>query len=318
MKDKILEMRKVYTQALIGHAEKDDRVVILEADLMAAHGTKAFEDKFPERSFNVGVAEANMVGIASGLSLGGKIPFATTFACFASRRAYDQFFISSNYAQLNVKLVGTDPGITATYNGGTHMGFEDVSMMRAIPNLVVFEPSDPVSLVKLMGQSLTHNGCTYMRMPRKECEVVYDEKQDFELGKGVVVKDGTDVTIIAAGTVCVPESLKAAGLLEAEGLSVAVIDMHTIKPIDKALVLEYAKKTGIIITCENHNINGGLGSAVAEVLGEYQPTPIKRLGINEKFGEVGGLDYLMGVYRLKASQIAEDVKLFVDKNAKDK
>lgn len=313
---KTLEMRKVYAETLVDFAEKDDRVVILEADLMAAHGTKIFMEKFPERAINVGVAEANMVGVASGLSLGGKIPFATTFACFNSRRAFDQFFISANYAQLNVKLVGTDPGIVATYNGGTHMGLEDVSMMRTVPNLVIFEPSDPVSLVKLLKESLEHQGCTYMRMARKEFKVIYDEKQEFKLGKGVVLKEGEDVTIIASGPVCVPESLKAAMILKEKGISATVIDMHTIKPIDTELILKYAKKTKAIVTCENHNINGALGSAVAEVLGEFNPTPIKRLGVNEKFGEVGDLDYLMKTYRLTGEQIAEDVYEFVTKGIK--
>lgn len=297
------EMRAVYAETLIDLAEKDRNVVLLEADLMRASGTQPFADKFPERTFNVGVAEANLVGIAAGLSSTGKIPFANTFACFAARRTFDQFFISANYARLNVKLVGTDPGVTAAYNGGTHMPFEDVGLMRTIPRLFVFEPCDLVSLRKLVAQSAYHQGCTYMRLHRRQAEVIYDEGAEITLGRGNVLRDGEDVTLIAAGVVMVPEALRAAELLGQDGISAAVIDMHTVKPIDAELVVEYAEKTGAIVTCENHQIANGLGSAVAEVLVERRPTRMRRVGVQDEFGEVGPLDYLMERFGLTASDI---------------
>ena len=305
------EMRAVYAQTLIDLAEKDDRIVILEADLMKASGTTVFKNKFPDRAFNVGVAEANMVGIAAGLSAGGKIPFAASFGCFAARRAYDQFFISANYAQQNVKLVGTDPGISAAYNGGTHMPFEDAGIMRNIPKLIVFEPSDPVSLEKLVIQCAKHKGSTYMRLHRKGTKVLYPENEEFELGKGKVLSDGTDITLIATGAILVNEALSAKELLEKEGISAAVIDMHTIKPIDAELVLRYAKKTGAIVTCENHQIFNGLGSAVAEVVSENYPVRIKRIGIEDEFGEVGTQNYFQERFKLTAKHIVEVAKELV-------
>ncbi len=306
-----LEMRKVYTETLMELAEKDPDIVVLEADLMRASGTGPFKDKFPDRTFNVGVAESNMVGIAAGLSATGKIPFAATFGCFAARRTYDQFFISGCYAQNNVKLVGTDPGVTAAYNGGTHMPFEDMGIMRNIPKVVVFEPSDPVSLKSLVQKSARHKGCTYMRLHRKPAEVLYKENEVFELGKGKVLKDGRDVTIIAIGVVLVPEAVRAAGILADRGIKAAVIDMHTIKPIDKDLIVKYAEKTGAVVTCENHQIVNGLGSAVAEVLIENKPVPMKRIGVNEEFGEVGTLDYLKERFGFTAEKIAENIEIFL-------
>ncbi|MEN6324408.1 MAG: transketolase family protein [Proteiniphilum sp.] len=308
------EMRAVYAQALIELAEKDERIVLLEADLMKASGTLVFKNSFPDRTFQVGVAEANMVGIASGLSAGGKIPFADTFSCFAARRAYDQFFISANYAKQNVKLVGTDPGVTAAFNGGTHMSFEDIGLMRNVPKLVVFEPSDPVSLKKLVEKNAYYKGSTYMRLQRKAANILYSENEEFELGKGKILFDGTDVTIIATGVVMVNEALAARELLSKKGISAAVIDMHTIKPIDAELVLTYAKKTGFIVSCENHQIFNGLGSAVAEVLSENQPTLLKRIGVNDEFGEVGTQNYLQKRFGLTAENIVETI----EKNLKNK
>jgi transketolase len=297
------EMRKVYTNTLVDLAKKDTNIVILDADLSVANGTKAFYEQFPERSFNIGAGEANMVGIAAGLSTVGKIPFASTFACFASRRVYDQFFLSCNFAKLNVKLTGTDPGITATNNGGTHMAFEDIGLMRMIPDIVILEPSDNISLRALLPQAAYHNGSTYMRIDRKSSPVFYNEHENFELGKGKVVQDGTDLTIVAAGIIMVPEAQKAASKLEEAGVSAAVIDMHTIKPLDKGLILEYAAKTRLMITCENHQIIGGLGSAVAEVLSESMPTPLQRVGVNGVFGQVGDLSFLKQHFGMNADHI---------------
>jgi len=299
------DMRDVYTETLIELAEKDDRICVLEADLMNATGTRPFSQRFPERTFDVGVSEADMVGTASGLSAEGKIPFAASFSTFASRRVFDQFFLSANYARLNVKLVGTDPGITATYNGGTHMSFEDVGMMRLIPDLTIVEPSDIVSCAALVKAVARHPGCVYLRMHRKGSQELYPADTRFTLGKGCVLRDGTDVTLIASGFVMVPEALRAAELLEKSGISAAVIDMHTIKPLDAELVIDYAKKTGAIVTCENHQTSGGLGGAVAELLAEEHPTRMGRIGSQERFGQVGTFEYLLKDYCMDAGSIAE-------------
>ncbi len=298
------DMRDIYTDTLLDLAKTNPSICVIEADLMNATGTRAFKEAYPDRFFDVGVAEANMVGIASGLSAEGKIPFAATFGTFASRRVYDQFFLSANYARLNVKLVGTDPGITAVYNGGTHMPFEDIGMMRLIPDLVIIEPCDLVSLEKLVRQAADHYGCVYIRLHRKGSHTLYDADESIELGKAKVLRDGSDVTLIASGFVLVPEALKAAELLEAQGVSTAVIDMHTIKPLDEELVAAYAQKTGAIVTCENHQVFGGLGSAVADSLTGGRPVPMERVGSWNKFGQVGNLEYLQEAYGMTAREIS--------------
>ena len=308
-----LEMRAVYTETLLELGQSDDRIVLLEADLMRATGTKSFKDVYPQRTINVGVAEANMVGVAAGFSAAGKIPFANTFACFAARRTFDQFFISANYARLNVKLVGSDPGVTAALNGGTHMAFEDLGLMRTIPKLIVFEPSDPISLKKLMRACVEHKGCTYMRLHRSFADVLYDETDDFELGKGKILREGKDVALLATGVVMVNEALKAATLLEEIGISATVVDMHTIKPIDRDLVIQLAEVCGAIVTCENHQIFNGLGSAVAEVLAEEYPVPMLRVGVKDLFGEVGPVDYLKERFGLTASVISEHAQQVLEK-----
>ena len=306
------DMRTAYVETLIGLAEKDERIVVLEADLMRAIGTKAFKDRFPSRSINLGVAEANMVGVAAGLSAVGKIPFASTFASFAGRRDFDQFFLSVNYAQLNVKLVGTDPGILAGYNGGTHMPFEDVGLMRTIPKCVVVDPSDELSLRKLLPQITYHRGAVYLRLNRKPSPQVHQEGEEFTLGKANLLKDGTDLAIFASGAVLVPEAVEAARRLAAEGVSAAVVDFHTIKPIDREMVLRFAQKTGLVLTCENHQIVNGLGSAVAEVLSENLPTRMGRIGVNEQFGQVGDVNYLRKAYGLDAEAICARARLLLD------
>ncbi len=299
------DMRDVYCETLMELARENRDIVALDADLMGADGLTAFFREFPEQSINTGVAEANMIGIASGLSSMGKIPFANTFACFASRRIYDQFFISSNYSGLNVNLTGTDPGISCQYNGGTHMTFEDFGIMRNTPNLIIYEPSDIISLKALVMQAAASPNCTYLRLHRKDSNRIYNDGETFELGKGKVLRDGTDLTIIATGFILVPEALKAAGLLAEKGINAAVIDMHTVKPIDEDLVLEYAKKTGAILTCENHQAATGMGSAVATFLAANYPVKVVTHGIKEEFGEVGALPYLKERFGFTAEAIAE-------------
>jgi len=307
------DMRDVYTETLIELAETDSRICVLEADLMNATGTRSFKNKFPERTFDVGVSEADMVGVASGLSAEGKIPFAASFATFAARRTFDQFFLSANYARLNVKLVGTDPGVSAVYNGGTHMSFEDVGMMRLVPDLTIVEPSDTVSCAALVKAVAEHEGCVYLRMHRKGSQELHAADTEFEIGKGVVLRDGTDVTLIASGFVLVPEALRAAEILKEAGVSAAVIDMHTVKPLDNELVLRYAKKTGAIVTCENHQIAGGLGGAVAELLAEQRPTFMERIGSRDRFGQVGLIDYLIQDYGMNAESIVEKAHAVIKK-----
>ena len=307
------EMRAVYSETLIDLAKDDERIMIVEADLMRATGTMSFQDIYPDRTIDVGVAEANMVGVSAGLSAAGKIPFAATFGCFASRRVYDQFFISANYAKLNVKLVGTDPGISAAFNGGTHMPFEDLGLMKLIPNLTIFEPSDPVSLESLLRQSATHTGCSYMRLHRKGIEPIYSKDENFTLGKGKLLKDGNDVTIIAIGAILVPEAIKAAEVLQSQGISAAVIDMHTLKPLDEEMVLQFAKKTGAIVTAENHQVSGGLGSSVASFLAKTHPTKMAMVGIQDEFGQVGTQQWLQGYYKLTSDEIVRQARILRSK-----
>ena len=307
------DFRAIYTDTLIDLATTDERVLIMEADLMSASGTKPFKDKFPNRLINAGVAEANMVGIASGLSSQGFIPFVNTFGCFATRRAYDQFFLSANYARQNVKLIGTDPGVTATYNGGTHMPFCDTALTRVIPDVVVLEPGDGYSLHRLLKAVYEHKGSVYMRLQRKGNPIVHSAQQQFEIGKGIVVKDGSDVTLIASGVLMLGQALIAAQELEKQNIKAAVIDMHTVKPLDEELVLSYAKKTGAIVTCENAQMIGGLGGAVAEFLSENHPTMVRRAGVKDLFGEVGQLDYLINRFELTPKRIVDEALLAIAK-----
>ncbi len=306
------EVREVYTEALIEMAEKDERIVLVEADLMKAAKSLPFKEKFPERTIDVGIAEANMMGVASGLSAFGKIPFTHTFTPFATRRCLDQITISVAYAGLNVKMMGSDPGVAAELNGGTHMSFEDVGIMRSIPNMVIFEPVDSVQLKQAMPHIINHYGPVYIRMFRKKTEQIFDEKYTFNWCKAEQLKEGSDVVIMATGLM-VKESLDAANQLKEEGISVKVLNIHTVKPLDKEAVIQAAKDTGAVVTAENHNIINGLGSAVAEVLTENYPVPMKRIGVKDHFGEVGKMDFLMNKYEMKAKHIIEAVKEVIGK-----
>ncbi|MDR2392894.1 MAG: transketolase family protein [Treponema sp.] len=303
------EIRQAYVDTLLELGAKNPDIVVLEADLMSCTNTGAFKKAYPDRFFNVGIAEANMVGLAAGLSAAGKIPFAATFACFASRRAYDQFFISGNYARLNVKLVGTDPGITAAFNGGTHMPFEDLALMRVIPRLVIIEPSDAVNAAVLVREAAERYGCVYIRFPRKPVPVLYSPDDRFSIGRAKILKPGKDVCFIALGSLMVNESLKARELLAAEGIDAGVLDVLTLKPIDREAVLNEAAKVRAVVSAENHQITGGLGSAVAEVLAEngFQGK-FARAGIRDEFGEVGTQDYLVKRFGLDAETLAKQAR----------
>ncbi len=305
-------MRAAFTNALIDIAKQDERVCILDADLMKSIGTMAFYKEFPDRTFNCGIAEANMIGVAAGLSATGFVPYAHTFGPFASRRCFDQLFISGAYSKANIRVIGSDPGITAAYNGGTHMPFEDVGLMRTIPNITILEPVDNTMCSEIIKQLKDEYGIFYIRMMRKNPVKVYEEGSKFELGKGIVLREGKDVTIFATG-ILVAEALIAHEELKKEGISAEIINIFTLKPLDNALVIESAKKTGCVVTAENHNIIGGLGSAVAECLSENLPTPMVRIGAQDRFGEVGPEEYLKEVFGMRACDIVNAAKAAIAK-----
>jgi transketolase len=266
--------------------------------------------KYPDRAFNVGVAEQNMAAMAAGMSAYGFIPFINSFTPFASRRICDQITISITYAKRSVKIIGTDPGISAELNGGTHMSMEDIGVLRSIPGMVIFEPVDAVQLSKSIEQIAYYDGPVYIRLFRKAAPIIFDENYEFELFKADVLQKGKDVTIFASG-IMVSESLKASEALKGEGIDAEVINVHTIKPIDRETVVNSARKTGAVVTCENHNVIGGLKSAVAEVLIEDCPVPLKAIGVQDHFGEVAKMDYLKKKYHMTVEDIVEAVKAVV-------
>jgi len=300
-------MRDAYCKALMDLASENDAIVALDADLVSSSGMKPFFTAYPDRAINVGIAEANMIGIAAGLSAVGKIPFAHSFGCFATRKTCDQVMISAAYAKLNVKILGSDPGVTAAYNGGTHMPFEDIGIMRSIPEITIIELTDPVMVSDIVRQVADIYGVHYLRMARKNAVAVYEEGSAFEIGKGNVLTDGRDVTVFASG-IMVAEALAAAQTLKNERISVRVVDMFTVKPIDTELVERCARETGAIVTAENHNILGGLGSAVSEAVVKTYPVPVEMVGVRDRFGQVGTEEYLKKEYGLTAIEIAEAVR----------
>ena len=305
-------MREIYCEKLIELALKNENIVALDADLISSLGMKPFFTRFPDRAIQCGIAEANMVGIAAGLSSTGKIPFAHSFGCFASRRTLDQIMISAAYAKQNVRIVGSDPGVTAAYNGGTHMPFEDMGALRSIPEITLIEFTDNAMLADLLGQLSELYGVFYLRMMRKNAVDIYKDGSKFEIGRGNVLKSGSDVSIIASG-IMVHEALKAAENLSADGISARIIDMFTWKPIDEELIEKCATETGAIVTAENHNIVGGLGSAVAEVVCATVPVPVQSVGVNDRFGQVGTEDFLRKEYNLTAEAIVEAAKCAISR-----
>lgn len=305
-------MRDVYCRTLMELASKDKNILALDADLMKSMGMNLFLKAFPERTIDCGIQEANMIGVAAGLSATGKIPYAHSFAPFATRRCYDQIFLSAAYAKLNVKIIGSDPGVTAAFNGGTHMPLEDIGIMRNIPGVTIIEPADSVMLSDIIKQVAYKYGIFYVRLLRKNAVKIYEEGSSFEIGKAVKLREGRDVSIIATG-IMVAEALKAADLLKDKGISAKVINMFTIKPIDKDMIVECARETGAIVTAENHNIINGLGSAVAEVLGENYPALLERVGVQDLFGEVGSEDYLKKRFEMTAEDIVKKVEKIIER-----
>lgn len=287
-----IEMRKVMASTLAECMEKDKRVVVVDADLSKADGTYPLNEKFPGRMFNVGVQEANMASFAAGLASYGLVPFITTFCPFATRRICDQVAISIAYARLPVKIIGTDPGIAAELNGGTHMSLEDVGIMRGFPGMVVFEPCDNAQLAQALPQIIAHDGPVYIRMFRKDAPDVFEAGYKFELFKADTLREGTDVTLFATGLM-VRQALEAAKELAAKGVQAEVVNIHTVKPIDREAVVASLRKTGAAVTCENHSVLNGLGSAIAEIAAETNPVPVFRIGAQDRFGEVGKIPYLL-------------------------
>ncbi|MDN5301699.1 MAG: transketolase [Thermoanaerobacteraceae bacterium] len=298
--------REAYGQALAELGEEIKDIVVLDADLSKSTKTSVFARKFPERFFNMGIAEQNLMGTAAGLATCGKIPFASTFAIFATGRAFEQVRNSICYPQLNVKIAATHAGITVGEDGATHQSIEDIALMRAIPHMTVINPADAEEAKQAVRAAALHKGPVYLRFGRHPVETIFDENYKFEIGKGVILKEGKDVAIIATG-VMVGEALKAAKILVGEGINAMVVNISTIKPIDKEVILK-AAECGAIVTAEEHNIIGGLGSAVVEVLAEEKPTPIKRIGIADEFGQSGNPDELLKIYHLTAEDIAKAAK----------
>ena len=308
---KMIATRESYGNALAELGKEKENLVVLDADLAAATKTGIFKKAFPERHIDCGIAEANMTGIAAGLSTCGKVPFVSTFAMFAAGRAYEQVRNSIGYPHLNVKIGATHAGITVGEDGATHQCNEDIALMRTIPGMTVIVPSDDVEAKAAVRAALEMNGPVYLRFGRAAVPVIND-KQDykFEIGKGVVLKEGKDVTIIATG-ICVDSALGAAEKLAADGINAEVINIHTIKPLDEELVLASAKKTGKVVTVEEHSVIGGLGSAVCDVLSEKAPTKVCKIGMYDRFGESGPAAALVAKYGLDAEGVYKKVKEFV-------
>ncbi len=300
--DKKIATRQSYGEKLAELGEKNTNIVVLDADLSTATKTGIFAKKFPDKFINVGIAEQNMMGIAAGLSTFGKIPYASTFAMFAAGRSYDQIRNSIAYPNLNVKICATHAGITVGEDGATHQMIEDIALMRAMPNMKVICTSDDTQTRWAVEEISKIDGPVYLRLSRLAVPVIYDENQKFEFGKGIQIGEGTDASIIVTG-VCVAEAIKAQEILKEKGINVRVIDIHTIKPIDEELIIKCAKETKRIITVEDHNIIGGLGSSVCEVLSENYPTKVERIGIGDTFGRSGKAEELMKLYKIDAEAI---------------
>lgn len=290
--------------------ERDADAIYLDADLMSCIGTYKYAQAHPDRAINCGISEANMIGTACGLSLAGFKPLVHTFGPFASRRVYDQIFLSGGYAKNNIAVIGTDPGVTAMYNGGTHMPFEDVALYRAIPGATVVDISDAAMLADILNQFIDMPGVKYLRVGRKIAAKMYEAGSKFEIGKGIMLREGGDVAIIASG-IMVHEAMQAAKKLSAEGIEAAVVDMFTIKPLDAELTVRLAKQTGAVVTAENHNKIGGLYSAVCDTLAAAAPTPVEYVAVEDEFGEVGPQPYLQQRFGLTAERVYEKAKAAV-------
>ncbi|NMB46146.1 MAG: transketolase family protein [Firmicutes bacterium] len=306
--------RDAYGEALVELGKTNPNIVVLDADLSQSTRTAAFAREFPERFVQIGIAEQDLIGTAAGLAAAGKIPFASSFAVFASGRAFDQIRNSVAYGRLNVKIAATHAGVTVGEDGGSHQMLEDIGLMRVLPGMTVIVPADAVEAKAAVKAATNFVGPVYLRMGRGGWPVIFDESHEFEIGKAALLQDGDAATLIACG-VMVSKAIEAAQLLEAEHINVRVLDMATIKPLDIKAVLKAAQETGAIVTAEEHNIIGGLGSAVAEVLVENDPIPMERLGVKDTFGQSGKPDELLKLYELTAQDIVGAVKRVIKRKA---
>lgn len=306
MADKIAT-REAYGKALAEFGAIYENLVVLDADLAAATKTGVFKKAFPERHFDCGIAENNMICVATGMSLCGKIPFASTFAMFAAGRSFEQIRNSIGYPHNNVKIGATHAGITVGEDGATHQCNEDIALMRTIPGMVIINPADAVEARLAVKAAIEYVGPVYLRFGRMAVPTYFDDSYEFKIGKGVKMADGTDVALIATG-IELEQALGARELLAAEGISASVINISTIKPLDEELILAEAEKCGCLVTCEEHTVIGGLGAAVCECLAEKRPTPVLRVGINDEFGRSGPAKELVSYYHLDAASIAEKAK----------
>ena len=302
MKEEKKATRQSYGEALLSLGEENEKVVVLDADLAGATKTELFAKKLPDRFFDMGIAEANMIATAAGLATCGKIPYASTFAVFAAGRAYDQIRNSVCYPNLNVKICATHAGITVGEDGATHQMIEDISLMRTLPNMTVISTSDDVETKWAVKEIAKMQGPVYLRLARLATPILYEETQSFSIGKAIQIGEGTDATVFATGVV-VAEALKAKELLEKEGIHIRVIDMHTIKPIDREMIVKCAKETKKLISIEDHSVIGGLGSAIAEVLTEEYPCKLIRMGIKDTFGKSGSAVDLLKYFGLTSEDI---------------
>ncbi len=308
---KKIATRDSYGNALAELGDGYPNLVVLDADLAEATRTSIFKKKFPERHIDCGIAESNMMGVAAGLATTGKIPFVSSFAMFATGRAYEQVRNSIGYPHLNVKIGGTHAGVTVGEDGASHQCNEDLALMRAIPGMVVMCPADDIEARAAVKAAIEHDGPVYIRFGRAACPIVNDNPDfKFEIGKGTVLREGSDVTIVATG-ICVGSALEAAEKLQADGISAEVINICTIKPLDSKLIAASAKKTGKVVTCEEHSVIGGLGSAVCDALSELCPTPVKKVGMQDVFGESGPATELVAKYGLDGEGVYKSVKDFV-------
>ena len=305
--DKKVATRKSYGEALEQLGKENPNVVVLDADLAGATKTDMFAKQFPDRFFDMGIAEANMMATAAGFATCGKIPYASTFAVFAAGRAYDQIRNSICYPKLNVKICATHCGVTVGEDGATHQMIEDLSLMRTLPNMTVMSTSDDTQTKWAIKEIAKIQGPVYLRLARMETPILYDENTKFEIGKAIQIGEGTDGTVFATG-ITVSEAIKAQEILKQEGINIRVVDMHTIKPIDKEIIIKSAKETKKLISIEDHNIIGGLGSAISEILTEEYPTKLIRLGIKDVFGKSGKAEELIKYFGITADNIIEIMK----------
>ncbi|TDL90184.1 transketolase family protein [Vibrio vulnificus] len=294
--------RKGFADALIRLGEKHDNLVVLDADCAKSNMTNLYKNRFPERFFNIGISECDLVGTAAGMAVAGKVPFANAYANFLTGRAFDQMRISVCYSNNNVKIVGHNAGTSAAQEGATHLPLEDISLMRSLPRMTVIVPADAVEMEKAVEAAYYHEGPIYLRVGKLPVPIVTKKEEPFKIGKAIKYREGSDITIISTG-IMLDEALKAVGALEKQGVSAELLHIHTIKPIDKEAIIASAAKTKHVITVEEHSIIGGLGSAVAEVLSESQPAKLRRIGTNDRFGVSGKMDELLDLFELRAHRI---------------